>query len=108
MEEKETEKLVEIPQIKPEEAPTAEKDPKPAEVETKAEDSILIPKVEPGKAKEEITPAPQEPVKRNYFAFLKDKKKMARVGVAFAAVVILFVIPLISVFVRSKALYKQT
>ena len=108
MEEKEKEKITEIPQIKPEEAAVEEKDPKPAEVETKAEESILIPKVEPGKAKEEITPAPPEPVKRNYFAFLKDKKKMARIGVGLAAVVILFVIPLVSVFVRSKALYKQT
>src|SRR3970040_1978799 len=106
MEEKEKEKQAEIPQIKPDEEATDEKPHSPVKTEEESEDTILIPKVDPGKAKEEVPQTTPEAPKKNFFSVLRDKfkdrKTLARIGMALAAVIILILIPLLSVFVRSK------
>lgn len=122
MEEKDKkEKIVDIPQIKPEEAPSKEKEPVEvqtetqnktpdfAKAETKPEESILIPKVEPGRPKNEVVPQVNPEVKRKInLGFLKNKKAMLRIAAVLGIVIVLIVIPIISIFFRSKGLYRQT
>jgi len=99
----EKEKVADIPQIKPTET---EADAAPA---APKEDTILIPKVE--------IPAPVSPVtpKANFLRFIpkfslagKGRKIAIGIGIFVLALLFLVVIPGLSVYAKSKALYKQT
>ena len=98
MEEKE--KVADIPQIKPTE-PTVDATPK--------EETILIPQVEIPPAVAPVTP------KRNFLKFIpkislagKGRKIAIGIGIFVLALIVLIVIPGLSVYSKSKALYKQT